>query len=74
MVNIDVDVEDTGVIPLELGKLSISRNILKELENCDNDVVHVTKSGGFKLLGVMKATGPVNSNVCVLLRVNIDEG
>ncbi len=53
VVHIDVNVEDTGVIPSELGKLNISRNILKELKNGDDNIVHVTKSGGFEFLGVM---------------------
>ena len=41
--------------------------IFQKFENSDDDVVDVAKAGRFRLLGVMKSSGPVDGDVGLLL-------
>lgn len=50
VVDVDVDVEDPGVV-------------LEQLQNGKDDVVDVAETRGLGLLGVVQATGPVDGNV-----------
>ena len=53
VVNVDINVKH-------------SRVVLKELEDSDHDIVHVTESRCFELFGMMESASPVHSNVAGL--------
>ena len=53
MVNININVEDSWMV-------------LQELQYRYDDVVHVAESRGFKLLGMMETTRPINSHITAL--------
>jgi hypothetical protein len=54
MVNVDIDVQHAFVI-------------LEKLQNCDDDVVHIAKAGSFELFRVVQPSGPVDSNVTLMI-------
>ena len=51
MVHVDVDVKHTVVV-------------FEELKDCEHDIVDVAETRSFLLLGMVKASRPVDCNVC----------
>lgn len=54
VVDIDVDVEDSGMIE-------------EELQNGKDDIVNVAESAGFSLFGMVQTAGPINGDVRLIV-------
>lgn len=54
VMHVDIYIQNPGVI-------------LEQFQNSDDDVVDIAKTGRFEFLCVMQTSGPVNSNITVVV-------